>query len=42
MPNMHFFWLLDAVSQNRTIPASHVVRIAVYSVMQIGAFRRWP
>jgi len=38
VPNMHFFWLLDAVSQNRTIPTSHVVRIGVYSVMQIGAF----
>ncbi|MCA9273631.1 MAG: ABC transporter permease subunit [Phycisphaerales bacterium] len=38
VPNMHFFWLLDAVSQNRTIPPSHVARIGVYSLMQIGAF----
>ncbi len=38
VPNMHFFWLLDAVSQNRTIPPGHVVRIAIYSVMQVGAF----
>ena len=33
-----WFWLLDAVSQNRTIPPSHVARIGVYSLMQIGAF----
>jgi len=38
VPNMHFFWLLDAVSQNRTIPPGHVFRIAVYSITQIGAF----
>lgn len=38
VPNMHFFWLLDAVSQNRVIPASHLLRLAAYSVMQIGAF----
>lgn len=38
VPNMHAFWLLDAVTQNRTIPVSHVARVGVYSLMQIGAF----
>jgi len=38
VPNMHYFWLLDAVSQNRVIPASHVGLIAVYALLQIGAF----
>lgn len=38
VPNMHAFWLLDAVTQNRTIPVGHVARVGVYSLMQIGAF----
>lgn len=38
IPNMHYYWLLDAVSQNRDIPASHLIKIALYAVLQIGAF----
>lgn len=38
VPNMHAFWLLDAVTQNRSIPPGHVARVGVYSLMQIGAF----
>ncbi|MEO0482237.1 MAG: ABC transporter permease subunit [Planctomycetota bacterium] len=36
-PNMQFFWLLDAVSQNRYIPMSHAGMVTVYAFMQIGA-----
>ncbi|MEO0630958.1 MAG: hypothetical protein AAFY46_09555, partial [Planctomycetota bacterium] len=38
VPNMHYFWLLDAVTQNRAVPTEHLVRIAVYSLLQIGVF----
>ncbi len=38
VPNMHYFWLLDAVTQNRVVPGDHLVRIAVYSLLQIGVF----
>lgn len=37
VPNMHSFWLLDAVTQNRTIPTGHIVRLIAYSVTQISA-----
>ena len=37
VPNMQYFWLLDAVTQNRTIPPRHIGLLAVYSVFQIGA-----
>lgn len=38
IPNMHYFWLLDAVSQNVAIPASHVGLVVLYGLAQIGAF----
>ena len=38
VPNMHYFWLLDAVTQNRAVPPEHLARIGVYSVLQIGVF----
>ncbi|MEO1279497.1 MAG: ABC transporter permease subunit [Planctomycetota bacterium] len=38
VPNMHYYWLLDAVTQNRDIPAGHLARIAIYAVLQIAAF----
>jgi len=38
VPNMHYYWLLDAVTQNRNIPASHLFKIAFYAVLQISAF----
>ncbi|MDX9911287.1 MAG: ABC transporter permease subunit [Phycisphaerales bacterium] len=38
IPNMQAFWLLDAVSQNSPIPPSHVGLLAIYALLQIGAF----
>lgn len=36
VPNMHYFWLLDAITQNQKIPASHLRLVAFYSATQIG------
>lgn len=36
-PNMQYFWLLDAVTQNNPIPIDHVVLIALYGLAQIVA-----
>lgn len=38
VPNMHYYWLLDAVTQNRDIPVAHLAKIALYAVLQIAAF----
>lgn len=38
VPNMHYYWLLDAVTQNREIPTGHLLKIAIYAILQIGAF----
>lgn len=38
IPNMQNFWLVDAVSQNRPVPVSHVGLVAAYSAAQIGVF----
>lgn len=38
IPNVQFFWLVDAVSQNQRIPASHVGLVALYGLLQIGGF----
>lgn len=38
LPNMHSFWLSDAVSQNRPVPLSHLALIGVYGVFQIVAW----
>ncbi len=38
VPNMQFFWLVDAVSQNHPVPASHLGMLAGYSGLQIVAF----
>ncbi len=37
-PNMQFFWLSDAVTQNRPVPLSHIGRIAAYAGVQIIGF----
>lgn len=37
IPNMHYFWLVDAVSQNQHIPPRHMLLVALYSVGQIAA-----
>jgi ABC-2 type transport system permease protein len=38
IPNMHYFWLVDAVSQNQPIPFRHMLLVAAYAVTQITAF----
>lgn len=38
IPNLQFFWLLDAVSQNRPVPASYLGLVSAYAACQIGAF----
>lgn len=37
IPNMHFFWLLDPISQNRPVPVEHFGLLAAYAGVQIGA-----
>jgi hypothetical protein len=38
VPNVQFFWLVDAVTQNQPVPPSHLALIAAYAVAQIGVF----
>lgn len=38
IPNVQFFWLMDAVSQAAPIPFSHVGLIILYSLAQSGIF----
>jgi ABC-type transport system involved in multi-copper enzyme maturation permease subunit len=38
VPNLQFFWLLDAVTQNRPIPPAYVTMVFFYALAQIGAF----
>ncbi len=38
IPNIQFFWLVDAVTQVQPIPPEHLGLVALYAVMQIGAF----
>jgi len=38
IPNMHFYWLIDAISQNRPVPLSHLALVGAYSASQIGVF----
>lgn len=38
VPNMQYFWLLDAVSQNQKIPPEHMLKLAGYTLAQIAAF----
>ncbi len=35
VPNMQSFWLVDAITQAKLIPASHVALVALYSLTQI-------
>jgi ABC-2 type transport system permease protein len=36
--NLHYFWLVDAISQNQPIPFMHLGLIGVYGLVQITAF----
>ena len=38
IPNMHYFWMVDAVSQNQPIPPRHLILVAGYALAQITAF----
>ena len=38
LPNLQSFWLLDAVSQNQPVPATHIGLVALYGVVQVAAF----
>jgi ABC-type transport system involved in multi-copper enzyme maturation permease subunit len=38
IPNLQFFWLLDAVSQHRPVPPAYVGLAMVYAAAQIVAF----
>lgn len=37
-PNLHYFWLVDAVSQNQLIPFTHMGLVILYALCEIGAF----
>jgi ABC-2 type transport system permease protein len=38
VPNMHYFWLVDAVSQNQLIPYRHLALVSGYAISQIIVF----
>lgn len=38
LPNLQFFWMLDAITQIRAIPPLYVGLVGLYSLAQIGAF----
>jgi hypothetical protein len=38
IPNMQIFWLLDAVTQNRSIPGAYVILVGLYAACEIGVF----
>jgi ABC-type transport system involved in multi-copper enzyme maturation permease subunit len=38
IPNLQFFWLLDAVNQNQPVPAGHMALVAAYTGTQVCVF----
>jgi ABC-type transport system involved in multi-copper enzyme maturation permease subunit len=38
IPNMQFYWLLDAVSQNRPVPPAYFGLTILYTFSQVGVF----
>lgn len=38
VPNLQFFWLVDAVTQNVKIPLRHVWLVMMYGLLQVGVF----
>ena len=38
IPNIQFFWLVDAVTQHQDIPAPHLLLLVLYSLTQVGIF----
>jgi ABC-2 type transport system permease protein len=38
VPNLQFFWVLDAVQQNVPVPFSHIGLVGLYSLFQVAAY----
>jgi len=38
IPNMHYFWVVDAVTQSRPVPGQHAAMVVGYSAAQIAGF----
>jgi len=38
VPNIQFFWLVDAISQDQPVPAAHILLVLLYGLTQIGVF----
>lgn len=38
VPNLQFYWLLDAISQNRPVSIQYLIAAVCYALVQIGAF----
>jgi hypothetical protein len=38
IPNMHYFWLVDAVTQNQRIPTGHLLMVGGYALTQVVVF----
>jgi hypothetical protein len=38
IPNMHVFWMVDAISQNQVIPPTHLLLVSGYAAGQITIF----
>ena len=38
IPNLQFYWLLDAVNQNQPVPPEHIGLVALYSITQVSVF----
>ena len=38
VPNIQYFWLVDAVTQNQPVPRSHVAMLGLYAAAQVGIF----
>ncbi|MCA3004246.1 MAG: ABC transporter permease [bacterium] len=36
IPNLQFYWLMDAVGQNQAIPFSHWLLVLIYTVVQVA------
>lgn len=37
-PNMHYFWFVDAISQNQRIPPRHMALVGLYGLGQVAAY----
>jgi len=38
IPNMQYYWLTDAITQNRPAPLSHLFKVILYTAVQVSAF----